>query len=189
MKESLVHTYISDVLSGHTVSFTHLVDGYKDMVYSVCIKITSNPELAEEVAQDVFVKAYQGLKKFKGNSKFSTWLYQIAYFTALNAVRNAKIEISDLHEAANLKADESQFDHLEAEERKRLIQDAILHLKADERGVITLYYLEELSIDEVAKITRLSISNVKVKVHRARKKLYGILEIMLKDEIKILTHE
>lgn len=189
MKESLVHTYISEVISGNTASFEHLVDGFKDMVYSVCIKITSEHELAEEVAQDVFIKAYQGLSKFKGDSKFSTWLYQIAYFTALNAVRKKKIEISDLIEVSNHQADENCADHLEAEERKALIQEALTHLKPDERGVITLYYLEELSIEEVSKITRLSISNVKVKVHRTRKKLYGILEQILKKELNTMQYE
>jgi RNA polymerase sigma-70 factor (ECF subfamily) len=189
VKETLVHTYISDVLAGNTHAFGHLVDGYKDMVYSVCIKITSDPELAEEVAQDVFVKAYQGLNKFKGNSKFSTWIYQIAYFTSINAVRQKKIEKADLIVADKLAANEDCLDHLEASERKELIQEALLHLKADERGVITLYYLEELSIEEVSKITRLSISNVKVKVHRSRKKLYGILEKMLKEEFNTLKHE
>lgn len=159
------------------------------MVYSICIKITSDPELAEEVAQDVFVKAYQALNKFKGKSKFSTWLYQIAYFTAINAVRKKKVEINDLSEVATLEGSESRFDHLESQERKELIQKAILHLKPDERGVITLYYLEEFSIEEVAKITRLSISNVKVKVHRSRKKLYSILEKMLQEEFKTLKYE
>jgi RNA polymerase sigma-70 factor, ECF subfamily len=189
VNENQVHTYISEVISGNTNSFNHLVDGYKDMVYSICIKITSDPELAEEVAQDVFVKAYQGLNKFKKKSKFSTWLYQIAYFTAINAVRKKKIEINEFTEISTLESNESSIDHLESQDRKELIQKAILHLKADERGVITLYYLEEFSIEEVAKITRLSISNVKVKVHRARKKLYGILELMLKEEFKTLKYE
>ena len=189
MEESLVHTYISEVKSGNTASFTPLVEGYKDLVYSICIKITSNAELAEEVAQDTFVKAYQGLNKFKGKSKFSTWLYQIAYFTAINAIRKKGLERNDLSDAKSIAGNDNCLDHLASEEKKQLISQALSHLKAEERGLIILYYLDEMSIEEVSKISRLSISNVKVKIHRARKKLYSILGLILKEELNSIRYE
>ncbi len=189
MEESQVHTYISEVKSGNTASFTPLVEGYKDMVYSICIKITSDAELAEEVAQDTFVKAYQGLAKFKGKSKFSTWLYQIAYFTAINAIRKKGLVRNDLKDANNIEADENSLDNLESKEKTEMINKALEQLKPEDRGLITLYYLEELTIDEVSKIARLSISNVKVKIHRARKKLYGILNQLPQEELNSIRYE
>jgi len=189
VKEEQVHIYISDVLSGNTAAFSNLVDEYKSMVYSICLKIISQEELAEEAAQDTFVKAFQSLNKFKGKAKFSTWLYQIAYFTAINATRKHQPKLSELDEIAYKTSDSGSSDILENQERKELLHKAIQQLKADERGIITLYYLEEMSIEEVASITRLTISNVKVKAHRCRKKLYHILEQLLQDEFKTIQYE
>lgn len=189
MREEQVHNYISDVLSGDTAAFTFLVDEYKSMVYSICLKIIAHEEIAEEAAQDTFLKAFQSLSKFKRKSKFSTWLYQIAYFTAINAIRKQQPELSNLDDIAYKTGNSMSDDFMINQERKELLHKAILQLKADERGIITLYYLDELSIEEVASITRLTISNVKVKVHRCRKKLYHILEQLLQDEFKTIQYE
>ena len=76
--------YIAKVINGDTNSFAYLVDSYKDMVFSLAYKMTKNKEESEEVSQDTFIKAYKNLNKFKGESKFSTWLYRIAYHTSLD---------------------------------------------------------------------------------------------------------
>ena len=189
MEETAVNQLIAEVKAGKTESFAPLVEEYKDLVYSISLKICNNTEEAEEIAQDAFIKAFQGLNKFKGAAKFSTWLYQIAYFTAINVVRKKKLEQNDLHKATELEVNENCLSHLISEERKALIEKALTYLKPEESGIITLFYLEELSIEEVAKITRNTLSNVKVKTHRARKKLYGILEKILQNELNSVQYE
>ncbi|MCH2232802.1 MAG: RNA polymerase sigma factor [Crocinitomicaceae bacterium] len=185
MEEVQVKEHINQIISGDTREYSILVEQYKGMVYSICFKIIGNQELAEEAAQDTFVKAFKSLNKFRGNSKFSTWLYQIAYFTSINAARKGKKESVDLQEVY-LSENKNE---LETDERKVLLHQAINQLKPEEKAIITLYYLKELSLEEVAVVARLSLSNVKVKVHRIKKKLGSILENMLNEEIKELKYE
>ena len=83
--------YIERVLKGDTNAFSHLINKYKDMVFTLVIKIVKSREDAEEVAQDSFIKAYQKLDSFKGQSKFSTWLYTIAYRNAMTKLRKKKL--------------------------------------------------------------------------------------------------
>lgn len=178
---------IDRVKKGDYDAFTHLVDTHKDMVYSLCFKMTMSTEDAEEIAQDAFLKAYQGLYKFKGNSKFSTWLYQITYYTIINFLRKKKMKTGSDFSEANLKSDASVLEEIQQSERKKYIDQTLEHLNPNERAIITLYYLDEQRIEEIALITKLSEANVKVKLHRTRKKMYGILQKLLKNELNSLV--
>ena len=82
--------YIDKVLQGETNCFAVLVDRYKDMIFTLALKMIKNREEAEEVAQDTFIKAYNSLSKFKGDSKFSTWIYKVAYNTCLDRLKKNK---------------------------------------------------------------------------------------------------
>ena len=82
--------YIDKVLQGDTNAFAYLINKYKDMAYTIAIKIVKSHEDAEEVAQDSFLKAYEKLDSFKGNSKFSTWLYTIVYRNSITKIRKKK---------------------------------------------------------------------------------------------------
>lgn len=189
LNESEIHSIIAEVNSGNTQAFARLVDEYKHMVYSLCMKMAQNQEDAEEIAQDSFVKAYKGLRKFKGKSKFSTWLYQLTYFTAINHLRKKKLTIEDQFHLMENEMDESTQQPLELADKKRFIHASLKHLNTKERALINLFYLEELDLSEVAEIMKMSMSNVKVSVHRARKKLYAIMHHLLKDELNSLLHE
>ncbi len=116
--------YIDQVLKGDTKSFAYLIDKHKDMVYTVALRIIRNREDAEELAQDVFVKAFQSIDKFKKESKFSTWLYRIAYNTSISKVRKKKMETSDLDVRIieNYTLDEV-FENLNGLEQKRTKTD------------------------------------------------------------------
>lgn len=174
---------------GQSNDFSILVNEYKNMVYSLCLKMTNSTEDAEEIAQDAFIKAYKGLNSFKGNSKFSTWLYQITYFTAASYLRKHKIKTVSEYPIDEINHNESNssIDQLQQKERQEFIDQAMLHLNHEERAVITLFYLDEFSIKEIAAITKLKESNVKVKIHRTKKKLYGILNLLLKNELNSLV--
>jgi RNA polymerase sigma-70 factor (ECF subfamily) len=157
------------------------------MAYNVAFRITKNKEDAEEIAQDAFVKAFKSLKSFKGKSKFSTWIYRIIYNSAISHIRKNQIETSTINEEiineTILNETYSGINKLNLDEQKKYINIAIESLNEDEAVIITLYYLNETSIDDISNITNYTKSNVKVKLFRARKKLYVELQKLLKEEL------
>lgn len=176
---------IASIKKGNHHAFEILVNQYKDMVFSISLKITEDYQWAEEVAQDSFLKAYQQIHRFKGESKFSSWLYRIAVNTAYNKIRQRRhVEnIDDL--AAPLKTDDlSGFELLALEDQQKCINLALAQLKKLDALVITLFYLEEQSIQELVLVTGLSKSNVKVKLHRAKKQLKEIMNNSFEQKLK-----
>jgi RNA polymerase sigma factor (sigma-70 family) len=182
-KEQII---IKNVLAGNAHAFAVLVNTYKDMAVILAYNILLNQEDAEEVAQDAFVKAYSSLYSFKADSKFSTWLYRIIVHTALN---KKKLK---MHYAVEIT--ESLIDKLPAVvntslasqimlERRKHIQLGLRSLKDNERLCITLYYLNELSVEEIHELTAITTSNIKVLLYRGRKNLYTALHKRLKSEI------
>ena len=144
-------------------------------------RIVSCQEDAEELAQDVFLKAFQQLSSFKAESSFSTWIYRIATNVAISAVRKKRNDVLRLDDSVFANLSDTQVDEAledESEEQMERLQQAINQLEADERALITLYYLEEKPLVEVAFILGITEGNAKVKLHRIRKKLY----IFIKDQ-------
>jgi RNA polymerase sigma-70 factor (ECF subfamily) len=176
--------YVERVLKGDTQYFSYFVEKYKDIVYSIAMKVLRNREDAEEMAQESFIKAFKSLHTFKGEAKFSTWLYRITYNNCISEVRKKKIkfvstddvQISDEPEELNL-------DGIPAENRAKYVKAALEKLPEDEYTLILFYYFDDKSIEEIGEITKMAESNVKVKLFRSRKKLYTILNDMLKEEI------
>lgn len=172
--------YIQRTLNGNVNDYAFLVEKYKHMVFTLTIRIVKNREEAEEVSQDVFVKAYKNLKNFKGDSKFSTWIYKIAYYASLDVLKRNKRQISseniDAIKERDLGNTDDSLKLLHDRERKQIINDALLKLKEDERVIITLYYFEELPIKEISKVVDLSEDNIKIKLFRSRKKLVELLK-------------
>jgi RNA polymerase sigma-70 factor (ECF subfamily) len=121
------------------------------------------------------LKAFQQLSSFKAESSFSTWIYRIATNVAISAVRKMKNDTIRLDESVFFNLSESQVDEAledESEEQLQRLQRAMEKLEADERALITLYYMEEKPLTEVAFILGMTEGNAKVKLHRIRKKLY-----------------
>ena len=179
--------YIDRILQGETNLFAVLVDRYKDMIFTLAIKMVKNREEAEEVAQDTFIKIYSSLIKFKGDSKFSTWIYKIAYNTCLDRLKKNKKEdlnISiDEFSAHLIKTMDNALSALEDKERKQTIQDCLNLLPGDENFLLTLFYFEDQSLEEIGKIMNINANNVKVKLFRSRQKLAVILKKQLEPEI------
>ena len=176
--------YIEKVKNGQTQYYSYIVEKYKDIVFSIALKVLKNREDAEEMAQESFIKAYRSLHTFKGKAKFSSWLYRITYNNCISEIRRRKIHFTPIDEV-EVKDDAESFniEGLPQENREKYIKIALDKLPEDEYTLILLYYFEEQSIEEISKITRLTESNAKVKLYRARKKLYTILNNMLKEEI------
>jgi RNA polymerase sigma-70 factor (ECF subfamily) len=178
---------INQIIDGHTSAFSVLVDRYKDLVFTLALRMLKNREEAEEVAQDTFIKTYKSLDKFKGDSKFSTWIYRVAYNTCLDRIKKNKkylndVEINEFTEH-QVKTIDNALDRLEVEEKKEAIQRCIARLPSEDSFLLTLYYFDDLSLDEISKIVGITANSIKVKLFRCRKKLAGILKSQLEPEI------
>ena len=174
MKKDEAHI-IKEILHGNTTLYEYFLDRYGQQVFVLVDRIVSCQEDAEELTQDVFLKAFQQLSSFKAESSFSTWIYRIATNVAISAVRKKKNDTIRLDESVFLNLSESQVDEAledESEEQLQRLQRAMEQLEADERALITLYYMEERPLTEVAFILGMTEGNAKVKLHRIRKKLY-----------------
>ncbi len=179
--------YIDKTLKGDTNAFAFLVEQYKVMVYSLALKMMKNREEAEEVSQDTFIKAYKKLDKFKGESKFSTWLYKITYRNCLDAIKKNKEKYNndtiDEITINKISGTESILESLERKERAVVMNTCLLKLPEEERSILWMFYFEELSLKEIIKVTDLSEANVKVKLHRARKRLLTIVKRDVEPEL------
>lgn len=178
---------INQILAGDANAFTVLVDRYKDLVFTLGLRMLKNREEAEEVTQDTFIKVYRSLNKFKGDSKFSTWIYKVAYNSCLDQIKKNKkhqnnVEINEFTQY-QIKTINDAFDVLVEEERNQMIQDCLNLLPSEDSFLLTLYYFEEQSLEEIANIVGLNANNVKVKLFRSRKKLASILKEQLEPEI------
>jgi RNA polymerase sigma-70 factor (ECF subfamily) len=179
--------YIDKVIKGDVNAFAHLVDAYKNMVFSLAFKMTKNREEAEEVSQDSFIKAFKNLNKFKGDSKFSTWLYRIAYHACLDAIKknknhNSSLEINEVTYNQIVSVD-NILQGIERKERAKVMNDCLLKLPEEERSIIWMFYFDELSLKEIIAVTEISEANLKVKLHRARKRLLAIVKENVEPEL------
>lgn len=182
--------YIEAVRKGDVSAFSFLVERYQSMVYSLALKLLKNAEDAEEMAQDTFIKAFQKLEMYEGKSKFSTWLYSITYNACISELRKRRIHFSSLEEQRFSDQDEMKmhdyFSETKKEDQEKYLNLALGKLPEDDQVLVTLYYYESQSMEEISIITGLTVSNIKVKIHRARKKMYELLHQMLQEEIYTL---
>jgi RNA polymerase sigma factor (sigma-70 family) len=178
--------YIERVINGDVSAYSSLVEKHKNLVFSIAVKILNNREDAEEIAQDTFLKAYASLKSFEKKSKFSTWLYRIAYNGAISKKRKKKMDVVEIddHIMFNYSTDEisANVHQIHESEQVQLIDKALKILPEDDNLLITLFYKSEHSIEDISYITGLTQSNVKVKLHRIRKKLYESIQEMVKKD-------
>lgn len=178
--------YIEKVIGGDISAFSYLVEKHKRMSYTFALKLLKVPEDAEEVAHDGFVKAYQSLKDFRHESKFTTWLFKIIFNLAVSRLRKKKLEVTSIDDdkfnSYNVAESENLFNSLTSKEQNLLVREAVDRLPDDERAVITLFYLNECAVKEITEITGFSEANVKVKLFRARKRLWEMLKHIYQDQ-------
>ena len=177
MKHEDIHI-IKEVLGGKSEQFEHILNRYGGQVFNLIAHIVPCKEDAEELTQDVFIKVFRLLSSFKEESSLSTWIYRIATNTALSAARKRKHDTLHLDDAVYPNIPDDIIDEAldnDSEEQLQRLSDAIEMLSADERALITLYYMNEKPVAEVASILGLTVSNVKIKLLRTRKKLYLIM--------------
>ena len=170
---------IDSVKKGNDSDYSIIVDKYKNKAFSMLKRMLKNEFDAEEVLQDCFLKAYNSLNAFKGEAKFSTWFYRIVYNTALTKLsskkRKTESEMTSVEDHFNL---ESEYcsDEIEKKDMNEL---------PERYGtVITMFYLNEMSIDEISDVMEINVSNAKVMLHRSRNSLRDlILKNRLAEEL------
>lgn len=179
--------HIQKVLDGDTQAFGYFIEKYSDMAYSLAISIVKNPQGAEEVTQDAFVKAYQNLHKFEQRARFSTWFYKIVTNEALRLIRKKKYkytdDIDELNDEQYAEINSSIASFTEQEQRY-YINKGLDMLLPNDSLMLRLYYLEENSLKDIVEITGFSSTNIKTILHRARKRFYHILKNELRHELR-----
>lgn len=170
---------IVGVLSGDELAYGALVTRYRDYVYTIAVRIVGDESDAEDVAQETFVRAYRALPRFRGDAKFSSWLYRIATNRALTHLkrRRRRVAAMDIQSGPGVEAEASRVDCSPSEgpdqlvigeEFRRRVRLAVIRLPEQYRVVVTLFYLEERSYKEVAETLGIPMGTLKTHLHRAR---------------------
>jgi RNA polymerase sigma-70 factor, ECF subfamily len=172
--------------AGDREAFEYLVERHKDIVYAVAYRFAKDPDLALDLSQNVFIRAYRGIKSFKGKSSFSTWLYRIAMNTCIDYTRRQSRrvdalqvpeEVAEFAESKPLvEGPVEPGDTVLSGELGEQIQKAIDQLPEYHKSVFVLYEIEGLSYKEIAEVVGCSIGTVMSRLHYARKKLRTMLE-------------
>jgi RNA polymerase sigma factor (sigma-70 family) len=180
---------LNRIRTGDKSAYEALINRHKDYAFTVAYRILNSREDAEEVSQDAFMQVFGALQSFNGESKFTTWFYRIVFNAALMQKRKNRIFADDIEtssEAFLVSHSSDSAEYLRKDERKSAIQKALKNLSADDTAMITLFYLKEQSLEEIAEITQISAETAKVKIHRARKRLAEEMKRLLKEEVRSL---
>lgn len=189
MKELPDISIVRRVLEGDTDAFGLFVDRYGTMIFQVVFRISGNREEAEDLSQEVFIKAYRQLYQFRGEAAFSSWLYRIAWNLSMDRLDKRKkeswVELDGLTGTHTLNSATTEPYHtMDTAERKRALTLEIEKLDAPDRLIIELYYRDEKTVKEIAWILGIGESNVKIRLHRIRKKLKSRFGIGENDELQ-----
>lgn len=180
---------ISRVLKGEQSAYAELVNRYQNYVFTLTLRFIKSREDAEEVAQDIFIKAYRSLADFRGASKFSTWLYTIVNTTCITFLRKKKLDVHSLDNEKvfeTVQNQDSGFNANQVEQKSKvnMVNAAINMLNADDAEVLTLFYKAEQSLEEISRILGMETNAVKVRLHRARQRLKEKMERSFTEEVK-----
>jgi RNA polymerase sigma factor (sigma-70 family) len=180
---------IARVLNGDHQSYSILVQRYQSYVFTISLRYVKSREDAEEVAQDVFVKAYRSLADFKGTAKFSTWLYTITTTTCISFLRKKKLEVHSLDnekvfEVADNVDSGMRANQIEQKSKVNMVNEAIKMLSPDDAQIIVLFYKGEQTLEEIAQVLGKEPNAVKVQLHRARGRLKEKMQKYFSEEVK-----
>lgn len=163
------------MLSGTpTDNFSQIFRQHHRNIYSLLLRMTQNSADAEDLTQEVFIKLHGCIGSFREESKLSTWLYRIAYNQAIDFLRKKKVRDYETVPVESVYI--AQPEESDEEGKTALLLEALKGLTTEETALITLFYMDKKSTEEISGITSLSVSNVKTKLHRIRKKIYEQLK-------------
>src|SRR5688500_5194867 len=175
------HSRIDRILAGEQHLYAEMVDKYKSYAYTIAQKILQHRPEAEEATQDAFIKAYHHLKGFNQQSKFSTWLYRIVFNTAISYKRKNRQQFQSIENTlVEYRAEGAGW--VECTGRTKFLNLAMAKLSEAARTAVTVCYLPEFSLEEIAAITGMQANTAKVRIHRARLRLAEELKNILNQE-------
>ena len=162
---------------GDADAFEQLVVAYRDQVFRLALRMCGSEADADEVAQEAFLSAWKALPNFRGESQFSTWLYQLTTHAAIDLMRREKPQIAaaDITEVSAADPAPSPQQQAEQSEQREIVRDAILQLAPEQREVVVLRFMEELSYEEIGAVLKLPSGTVKSRLNRAKAQLKEIL--------------
>ena len=180
---------IDRILRGETPAYRDLVNRHKDYAFTIAYRLLNSREDAEEAAQDAFVRAFNGLQNFNREAKFTTWFYRVVMNAALTIQQKKKITVENIENipasSAILRGGDTT-ENLKRKEQQYYIHQALKQLSPDDVTMITLFYLKEQSLEEIAEIVGIETNTVKVKLHRARKRLADVMQERMQGEAQSL---
>ena len=169
---------VDSVKKGNHSDYAILIDRYKNKAFSMLARMLKDKMEAEEVLQDSFLKAFKGLNNFKGEAKFSTWFYKIVYNSALSRLstqkRKTESEMTSIDDHFDLESD-SNYNVTEREDLTLFINEMVNKLPPNYASVISMFYIEGMSCEEISKVLETTENNVKVMLHRSRNALKDIM--------------
>lgn len=178
---------IRRIRAGNTHAFSLLVDRHKKHVFSLALRMLKNREEAEETAQDVFIKLFKSLDSYKGDAKFQTWLYRVAYNACLDRIKKLNrernilsIDENNIHKIADL---DDALESLQKEERHLTVNACLQELPGEDHALLMMFYFEDKSLEEISTIIKLKPNHIKVKLFRLRKRLETLLSQRLEEQI------
>lgn len=166
---------IARILDGHAEDFGYFLERYSHEAFAIMVRLVPQQEDAEELVQDAFVRAFNRLDTFEGRSSFSTWICRIAYNIAISWLRKQRMKylsIDDNPELSDTEIDEAFDDESLIENLTR----AVALLKPDEQTLITLYYYDNLPLNDIAYILDVEPNTLATRLHRIRRKLYILMK-------------
>ena len=188
--ETKITDTIRRVLAGETAAYKVIIEHYQNLAFTIAYRVVRNREDAQEIVQDAFVKTFRSLHLFRLEDSFSPWLYRIVYTTALTKTRKKRLATKDLNENIGTDitnyAENNVWDEILQKGKEKYIRLAMDQLSIEDDLILTLYYIQEQSTNEISRILSIDVSAVKVRLHRARKKLKDQLLLILNEESKNL---
>ncbi len=170
MEEEL--QWIQEVLTGNKQAYAHIIDKYKNRLYATILRMTRNPQNAQDLVQEAFIKVYQQLNKYDQKGSFSSWIYRVAINHCMDEFRKKsyKMKQAEINEEKIVNTNHPEVVFLK-KEKSRQLERLIATLPEDERMIILLRYVSELSYNEISELIEIPLSDVRSKLHRAKKKM------------------
>ncbi|MDT3404230.1 RNA polymerase sigma factor [Mucilaginibacter terrae] len=175
--------YIKQLIAGEESAYRYFIRTYEDMAFTLAVSIVKDDFVAEEVAQDAFIKAFNGIASFSQQSAFKTWFYRIIVNEAFMRLKKEKKQQLVYCEDYEMDiADTDSLNNLQESERFEMINFAFKLMPPNEAIALRLFYLEESSIKDICIITGYTEANIKVLLHRGRKRMQSIIEQQKKQK-------
>lgn len=164
--------WVQQVLAGDKQAYAHIINKYKNQLYATILRMTKNPQDAQDLIQDAFIKVYRNLDKYDRSGSFAGWLYRVSINHCMDEFRKKRfatvqVEIDD---EMSVNPNHPELVFLK-KEKSRQLERLIATLPEDERLIILLRYVNDMSYDEIGELMEVPLSTVRNKLHRAKKKM------------------